>query len=638
MQVSPVRFWGVAPSSSPDVEVDLKRAPQRSAGHSSRPAPDRAPGGTGPPGPPGWIWLAGVFALALGLRLLYLEQVRHSPIVEALLNDSDFYHRWAATLAGGEPFGGRIVLQGQPFFMSPGYPTALGALYRIAGIDVLLALRLHAVLGALVPVLVMLWSARAFGVTAGRIAGMLVALYPPLIVYDVALLTAMPINLLNMAALVLIQAAGPVGVALVPALAAGACVGASALCRPNVLLWGATLAGWMLVSGGRALGLRRAALFALAIAAMLAPVALRNLRETGTPSITVASFGMNLWTGNHAGASGKYQGAEFVSTQEPVEEDAGFRREAGRRLGRAVTSDEASRYWAGEAWRWITSDPIGWARLLLRKASLFWHDTELPGNLAFDFARGFSPLVRAIPAGFALLGALAVAGLWLTAMARAPARRSGGGAWRDLAPALLLVACYTFTNILFFTLAEYRLAVVPVFAGFAGAAVARVWRAIRGTASWQGVPVAAGLAVVALLVALRPDPGNDRTAAAVRNYLNAGTVYARMERNDRAVAMCEAALRIRPDEVRAHLMLNLIEDRRGNVEVALRHLGEAERLLTARLAHAPNDAWARTDLAIVYEKQGRTGEAEAEYRRALAIEPGNARARGGLERLLGAQR
>src|SRR6185436_15914942 len=135
--------------------------------------------------------------------------------------------------------------------------------------------------------------------------------------------------------------------------------------------------------------IRRAALFGLAIAAILAPVALRNLRETGQPSITVASFGMNLWTGNHGGASGKYQGAEFVSTQEPVEEDAGFRAEAGRRLGHAVSSDQASRYWAGEAWRWIASHPVDWVRLLARKASLFWHDTELPGNLAFDFAHGF---------------------------------------------------------------------------------------------------------------------------------------------------------------------------------------------------------------------------------------------------------
>src|SRR6185503_14164532 len=111
-----------------------------------------------------------------------------------------------------------------------------------------------------------------------------------------------------------------------------------------------------------------------------------------------------------------------------------------------------------------------------------------------------------------------------------------------------------------------------------------------------------------------------------------------MERNDRAVAMCEAALRIQPDDVRAHLMLNLIEDRRGNSDSALRHLGEAERLLVAQLARAPNDAWARTDLAIVYEKQGRAAEAAEEYRRALAIEPANARARGGLDRVTAAER
>ena len=135
--------------------------------------------------------------------------------------------------------------------MSPGYPTALGGFYRIAGVSVNRALLAQAVVGALVPLLVMGWAGRAFGAGAGRAAGVLTALYPPLIVYDEALLTALPINLFNMAALALLMpwpARQPASPGYATTLAAGLCLGASALCRPNVLLWAAALGGWWIVA------------------------------------------------------------------------------------------------------------------------------------------------------------------------------------------------------------------------------------------------------------------------------------------------------------------------------------------------------------------------------------------------------
>ena len=60
---------------------------------------------------------------------------------------------------------------------------------------------------------------------------------------------------------------------------------------------------------------------------------------------------------------------------------------------------------------------------------------------------------------------------------------------------------------------------------------------------------------------------------------------------------------------------------------------EAERLLSGIIATDPGDVTAHVNLGLVYEAQGRDREAEAEYRRALALQPDEPNALAGLERL-----
>jgi Tfp pilus assembly protein PilF len=65
---------------------------------------------------------------------------------------------------------------------------------------------------------------------------------------------------------------------------------------------------------------------------------------------------------------------------------------------------------------------------------------------------------------------------------------------------------------------------------------------------------------------------------------------------------------------------------------------DAERTLREIVVATPDYVRAHTNLGLVLETQGRAGEAEAEYRRAIALEPGNRRAQQALARLGGGRR
>src|SRR6185503_9876745 len=76
--------------------------------------------------------LAAIAAFALLIRLVYLWQIRHSPFFTLLMGDSKGYDEWARRIAAGDWIGTDV------FYQAPLYPYFLGAIYAIAGRDLLL--------------------------------------------------------------------------------------------------------------------------------------------------------------------------------------------------------------------------------------------------------------------------------------------------------------------------------------------------------------------------------------------------------------------------------------------------------------------------------------------------------------------
>lgn len=96
-------------------------------------------------------------------------------------------------------------------------------------------------------------------------------------------------------------------------------------------------------------------------------------------------------------------------------------------------------------------------------------------------------------------------------------------------------------------------------------------------------------------------------------------------RGDEAERALRRAIERKPDLARAHNNLGLLLARRGRKDEALDHF--------ARAGGTPSER--RSNLAFALALEGRWDEAQAEYRAALAADPGSAVAAAGLARVEG---
>ena len=125
-----------------------------------------------------------VFALALVVRLVYLGEISKSPTFQVPIVDSATYDQHARLLVAKGIFSQRFFWQG--FF----YPFFLAAVYFFTGGSMLWARLIQIVLGSLLCVGVCRLGSRLFDRRTGIVAGVIAALYGPLIFFDVELLDA----------------------------------------------------------------------------------------------------------------------------------------------------------------------------------------------------------------------------------------------------------------------------------------------------------------------------------------------------------------------------------------------------------------------------------------------------------------
>jgi len=180
-----------------------------------------------------------VFLAALGMRGAHWSgQARHNPVFHAPGMDEGKHHEWAQLIASGEGLGPR------PYFRAPLYYHLLGGLYAAVGPQVAFARALGCVLGALTCCLLARLGIALGGVGVGLLAGLIAAVYWPLVYFDALLLTVGLEVFLNVLMLLLLLAAVRRG-SLPLFLLAGVVWGLSALNRPNVLAFAPGILAWI---------------------------------------------------------------------------------------------------------------------------------------------------------------------------------------------------------------------------------------------------------------------------------------------------------------------------------------------------------------------------------------------------------
>ncbi len=540
---------------------------------------------------------------AFALRLTYVLQLRSSPLFDHPQMDELYHDQWAQAIAAGETF-----VEG-PYFRAPLYPAFLAAVYKAFGHDYLAPRIVQALLGALSCGLLFLIGRGVFGRAVGAVAAFAAAGYWMLIYFDGELLIPSLVVFLDLLLIWLLLRAARTPGALVHGLA-GLVLGLSAIARPNILLFGPAVVIWLFVVHRERL--RRALVCVACVTGgcllVILPITIRNY-AVGDDLVLIASQGgVNFYIGNNPrsdghtaivpGTPGDWWGGYYATIAR-----------AERALGRKLKASEVSRYYYGQAWDFIRTQPGRFLALLGRKLQLFWSRWEIANNKGIYFwTEHFTPIVRFLPLRFAVVGPLGILGLVLCW------RRRG-----ELFPLWGFILVYMASVVLFFCTARYRTPVLPpllllaTYAAFRAAATVRQMR-------WK--PVAVGLVVLALAAVLvNATPGAESFRNDAQSYVMLGNAYEEQSQLDLAADNYRQALAVEPEYLLARYNLGTVLGKSGRLPEAIAELRRA-LTIAPRPERGETQATvvsAHNNLGNVLFQSGAYAEAIAEYRAALRL-------------------
>ncbi|MFN7976792.1 MAG: tetratricopeptide repeat protein [Vicinamibacterales bacterium] len=584
-----------------------------------------------------WTALTTVAATALVVRLVHLWQMTATPFATTLFGDAKGYDQWARRLAGGDWIGSDV------FYQAPLYPYFLGGIYATLGADPVTARIVQALVGAGSAALLAAAAARLFDRRTGLVAGLMLGLYAPAIFLD-GLLQKSVLDVFFVALLIYALARAISGDAARRRwwTLIGVGAGALALTRENALVLVVVLVGWIAAgaSGYAARRGRAAAAFALGVALVLAPVAVRNYAVSGDVYLTTSQFGPNFYIGNNAAADGSYQSLRF-GRGSPEFERTDATELAELAAGRTLTPGEVSAYWRDRALAFITGQPGAWLRLMGRKALLLVNANEAVDTESQESYAEWSWPLRVLGwlTHVGVLLPLAIVGAWATWADR---RRLAVFGWMALAFALSTLA--------FFVFARYRYPLVPLLMLGAAPGVLAIPRLAREWRTRSGA-VALVLALVAAAAAQAPLLSPSRSRAITET--NLGTALYEAGKHDDAVAAYRRAIAAQPDYVPAFNNLGVTLRAAGrtdealaayrdglalrddypdlhynlaNALIALGRSAEATEHLSRAAAANGDSAGVHNNLGTALADQGRFVEAVAEFERAVALEPASSKA------------
>jgi tetratricopeptide (TPR) repeat protein len=552
--------------------------------------------------------LGAIAAFAFLIRLLYLWQIRQAPFFTLLMGDSRGYDEWARRIAAGDWIGSDV------FYQAPLYPYFMGAVYSVAGHDVLAVRVCQAILGSISCALLAHAAWRLFSKRAGIIAGLILALYPPAIFFDgLVQKTAIDGFLTGLAIWILSGILVSPTSSRWPWVGLGATMGALSLTRENALILIGVIALWCLLKSGRPSArpdVTPIAAFIFGVALLLMPVAVRNYAVGGGFYLTTSQFGPNLYLGNNArtdGTAGSLisgRGSSEYERQDAIDL-------AERASGRRLTPGEVSSYWTDQTLAFIKSQPGSWLKLMGRKVVLLWNTAEAFDTESQESYAEWSPLLGpgAVIGNFGLLVPLAGFGVLVTW----PHRRR---LWVFYALALT----YSASVVIFFIYARYRYPLVPFLVLFASAGLAGALEFLRARTRIELAGIAA---LVAALLVFTHVPVLDAADNRAVTEHNLGAALQSEGRIDEAIERYKKAVAIKPDYAPAY----------SNLGSALLSKGDAAGAIAAyqqALSIDPNFSDAHFNLGNALMREGDPRRAIPHFRRVLNNAPDSIDARTNL--------
>lgn len=594
-----------------------------------------------PGGKARWIGL-GIFTLAMAARLVYMYEVSKSPTFTVPVIDSGTYDGLARSLIEEGTMNEKFFWQG--FF----YPLYLAGVYLLTGGSIIWAKLTQILLGSILCVLVYRLARDIFDRRMGLLAGVIVALYGPIIFFECELLATSWASIWSVVLiLLLLRAAGNKSIWIY--LAVGICGGIGTVTRATFLPFFAASCIWLLITLHRASKRwktvpTRAGAIVAGFLLITMPVAALCFHTTGQFSPLPQSGPINLYIGNNPETPKTLMirpGAEWRNlTRLPMVK--GSESESEDRL-----------FFMRRFWNFVTTQPGSYLEGLAHKTIQFLSSRELPRNVDVYLSRGYSRFfsvitwkARGFGFPFGVLLPLAVLGI-IKCRSRIPA------------PVFLFLILYPVAIILVFVTSRYRTPVIPILAIPAAAGLSGIIETARiklrpGKAAADphspyaepaenpSMPINAGgategpsaqlnaggpvrtrhrlgatatvfaVAAVLLLSSLPGPFATENFNYEAEMHCSVGFVLSTRGNLDRAVFHLSEALRLNPAYSDPHKFLGIILHRQGKPEEALRHFNKALDL------NPPSEYLIHYYMGTALLDLGKTGQAAEHLHRALA--------------------
>jgi 4-amino-4-deoxy-L-arabinose transferase-like glycosyltransferase len=533
------------------------------------------------------------YLLGLFLRVVHLVISADNPLLYMPVLDEGYYVELGRTIAAGNCLG-----EDGLFFMDPLYGYFLGGLFFLFG-DNLTTVRLVQIgLENLNILLIYGIGSRIHSKRAGVLSALVYALYPVAFFYSLLILkTTLAVTLLLASVLLLLVAID--SSRRRDWIFMGLLLGLMTYLWANLILM-LPLSMLFVLFYQRSPCQRpvsHCALLLAGFATMIVPGVLRNHLATGEFAFLNTQGGRLLYCSNNpSNLTGRYNVPPF-SRADPVASEKDFHAEAERRFGRSLTQQEVSRYWTGEAFRFLRDNPWAIPVLIYNKLKGSFGHCEIPTNHSYEVAARFSPLLGWPFPFFSVALALGAPGVII------------GIRQSRKAIVLLLPILVTLTTIvIFYTSSRLRMPPVPFLIIGAGIYLSVFWDWVRMRRWGRACVVIATSAVIfaaSVSIPCPPKSGGEEFFLA-KAYHHIGELE---KARDEAQKGAEAF----PRQARFQVLLGMVAAAEDLPEKAIEY-----NLKALQLGPRNVDAW--HNMGLTYLETGRSEEAIRCFQKALTLE------------------
>ena len=247
-------------------------------------------------------WLVvGFLIVGFVLRILYHLQYSSSIFWEDLTIDEQLHYAWALYISKGNLIGDSA------FFRAPLYPYFLALLFKLFAANLHAVFVIQHLIGIVTGWLIYRVGRDMFSYTTGVLALMLYVLAPTFIYFEETLLLDFLILPLNLTAFLFLHKA-VTNRSNYAWVFCGIFLGLSTLTRPNILIFMPFLAVWILIYVSKQIGLKKALIRIIILAAtvsiVIMPITLRNYIVSNKFALIATQGGINFYLGNNRDATG----------------------------------------------------------------------------------------------------------------------------------------------------------------------------------------------------------------------------------------------------------------------------------------------------------------------------------------------